>query len=292
MLSKNNLHGIGWMVFRCLIFSVLALCYGMATKSIHVFEVFFLATGLRLLMTLPWVVYSKGEILKTKNPRFFVFRAAITTVGHLLWVYALKVLPINEATALSYTAPLFTTLICITFLKEEADFKRMVALFVGFLGAMLIIRPDIYGISFGQGLVLGMAMLWATTDTIIKMMTSSESVGGQLFHNSLLMTCFSAPLAMMVFEMPSLETWGWLVLAAFLSMLNNMTIFISYAKADLAIVAPFNFTRLVFTALLAYFLLGQMLTVEEFFGSAVIVASTVYITTREAKKVKKKAILA
>jgi len=220
----------------------------------------------------------------TARYRGHFWRASFGIVAMELWFYSLTILPITLATALSFTTPIFSTIIAIMFLGEKAGIRRWGAIATGFIGMLIILRPGMDGIGPEAMFVIASSSMMAVAGVLVKTLTRTEPPETIVFYMALFMIPWSL--------LPALYHWQdfglhqlWLIfLISLFSTVAHLLLARAYVRAEMVMLMPFDFSRLVFTAILAYFLFGESLDFPTVCGSLVIVASTVYIAHREAKQ--------
>ncbi|MDC3172556.1 DMT family transporter, partial [Alphaproteobacteria bacterium] len=110
----------------------------------------------------------------TKQPKFQLYRILTNSVAMLCFFYGLTITSLSQVTALNLTVPIFTTFLAFLFLKEKLKIRRMIALFVGFLGTMIVLRPDL-SFNLGGFLILTSALIWSISLIFIKKLTETDS---------------------------------------------------------------------------------------------------------------------
>lgn len=169
--------------------------------------------------------------------------------------------PLTEATALSYTSPLFVAIGAVVFLQEKIDWKRGVALFIGFIGVLVILRPGMTGISTGSLLAIIVSIIWAFNNLVIKVQAHHENLAAQTFYNTLFTALLSLPMAFGSWHTPMPHHWFSLLILGLIFLINFFAIFQAYKWVDLVVLIPLDFSRLIFTLILAYFFFGEVITI-------------------------------
>jgi S-adenosylmethionine uptake transporter len=237
---------------------------------------------------IPWIIAKKATEIKMQRPKLFIIRSLLTTASLILWFYVLEIsVTVIDATAISYMTPLFTVLAGWLFVHEKMNSKLIAALLIGFIGALIILRPGFTRVSLAEILAIATAFIWALTDIVIKIQSRIESIISQTFFNTILMILFSAPLAYSVWVTPPLNEIYYVIIIGVLFLINNVTLTLSYRAADLIVVAPFSFTRLLFTSILAFIFFGETIDNYELIGSMVILCASVYIIYTQKKSLVK-----
>lgn len=264
-------------------FSAMNVGIGYISDQLHPALIVTLRCGLTLLLLLPVALRQQARLLRTTRLGSHFTRATVGAAGMITWTYCLAIMPVNQATALSYTAPLFTTLFAVLFLKEKADWTRWLGLGVGFLGAMIIIQPGQATFAWSSLLVMLATTGWAIAGMLVKSLSRTEPALRIVFYMNLFMFLWALPLGLYHWSMPSLAYWGLLVVIACCSIVMHFCMARAYSLVPVVKLMPFDFTRLIYTAMLTYALFGQTSGLHVWLGAAIIVGSAVSIARRDAK---------
>lgn len=268
---------------HCINFSIMSIMVRLCSEEgLPLFEIFFVSTFVAFFGMLMWAIYTKGTQLQIKTPWLYAIRILLGTAGMILWFYVLKIMPLTEATAISYIAPLFSAMAAILFLHERVDKYRTIALIFGFIGVIIIIRPGIEVVKIGALLAIVVSAIWAIIDIVTKMQTRSEKLSTQTFYITLFISLLSFPLAVPVWQAPTMQQWVSLMILGLIFLFNFFAIFQAYRYADLTLLLPFDFSRLLFTLLFAYLLFGEVMDIWSGVGAIVILSSAVIVTRQEA----------
>lgn len=271
-------------------FAAMSTFIRLATQELHPLEVVFFRNFLALLLMLPWLARRGLGGLKTKRLGLYGLRASINVVGMAAGFTALTLIPLAEATALSFTAPLFATIGAALLLGEVIRTRRIAALVVGFAGTMLVLRPGLEAVSLGALLALVNALSISITTLIVKMLTRSEEPEQIVTYMALLMSPLSLVPALFVWQTPSWAVLGWLVLLAGAGTLGHLLFTRAFALAEVSQIQPLEFIRLPMVAVIAYVLFAEVPTVWTWLGGSVIFVATAYITHREAQLARRAAL--
>jgi len=258
------------------------------SDQFHVFQIVFFHNMVAfVVMALFIFAGRRRHYLKTTKITLHLARALLGIISLTMYFYAFTVIPLTEARAIALTGPLVSALFAVIFLKEKAGWHRALALVIGFLGAMLILRPGSASFSYVSLMVIAAVVMWAVIELIIKVLSRTESTATQLFYLSGLMSLFALPGALFYWQMPaSLGEWSWLIAIGLIFLINIIAVFNAFKHADITVVMPFDFSGMVFTTIIAYIAFHEMIDLPTAIGSIIIVISSVYIARREAKKAK------
>jgi drug/metabolite transporter (DMT)-like permease len=198
------------------------------------------------------------------------------------WFTGVSYLQLNQSTALSFTSPLFATIFAVLVLHEVVRARRWTATIVGFIGAMVVVRPGFAEFRWEYAIILVSALLTGLTMTLMKQLTRTESPNAIVLYLTLYILPVSFLLALPGWIWPPAETWPIVVALGAFGMLGHQAMTRAFAAIDASAVTALDFVRLPFVAALAWPIFAETPDVWTWAGAAIIVASTVYITHREA----------
>lgn len=279
----GTLRGALWMVASCACFAALTAIVRHATSEVHPFEVAFLRNLFGLMFMLPWVWRVGRAALHTQRFRLHATRSLLTLATMLCWFTAVSLLPLAEVTALSFTAPLFATVGAALFLGERVRTRRWAATLVGFAGAMILLRPGAEAFTPAAGLALAASAIMAASILVIKSLSRTEPPAVVVVYTGILVTPMAAIPALFVWTNPPLELWPWLVATGLVATLGHLALVRALAAADATAVLPFDFSRLIFAALLGFVFFAERPDAWTWVGAAVIFAATIYTARRETR---------
>ena len=267
----------------CACFSSMTALIRHLSQELHPFEIVFFRNALGLAFLLPWLLRVGLGRLRTRRYGLHGLRVVIGLTAMLCWFTAVTLMPIAEATALSFTAPLFGTLGAALVLREKVQGRRWAAIAVGFAGAMIILRPGIEALTGPALLVLAASVSMACGVLVVKTLSRTDSATAIVFYMGLLMTPLSLVPALFVWQAPALAGWLGLVALGGLATLGHLMFVRALATADASAVLPFDFSRLIFVAFLGFVFFGEQPDVWTWIGAAVIFMATLSTARREAR---------
>lgn len=250
-------------------------------------EIAFFRNLFGLLFLLPWLIRHGTAGLRTRRPGMHLWRAGWNLAGMIAFFYAIALMPVADVVALNFTAPIFASVGAVLFLGEAMRMRRWSAVFAGFLGALVILRPGFQEIGTPATIALFAALSWALMNLIAKDLARTDPAPTIVILNLLLMTPASLLPALFVWTTPSV--WALLMMAAHgvLGTVNQICVVRAFKLADTTFVMPFDFTRLPFVAVLAFLLFGEIPDIWTWIGAAMIFGANVYLTRRESAPTRK-----
>lgn len=254
-----------------------------ALSGLDPLQVLFFRNFFCLVWMLPLFAWRGLSLVRTDQVRLYTMRVALSFVSMMAFFHALALLPIGEVTAISFLSPLFGTLFAILLLGEHVGTRRWAALAVGFLGAMIILRPVGSAFGWGQVAALFSAMALGVIGPLVKQLTTTDDADRIVFITNLIMTPLSLIPALFVWQWPPSELWPQLVLMGLFAVLGHMALVRGYAVSDASLVMTFKFTRLPFAVLVGYLAFGELIDGWIWLGAIIIFAAAAFVTRREAQ---------
>jgi drug/metabolite transporter (DMT)-like permease len=259
-----------------------------ASADIHTFEIVFFRNLFGLLVMLPFLARYGLGMLRAQSPGRLLLMSTFHVLGMVCYFLAIVYLPLAEVIALGFSKPLFATIGAALILHEVVRARRWSAVVLGLIGVLIVLQPGAQAVSRYAMLILLGALLGAATSLMIKRLTATERVATIVGYQALFATALALPLCLLQWRMP--DPMGWLLLVAIgaLGTLSWLTMTRAFALIDASAVAPFEFLRLPFAALVAYWWFAEVPSVGTWLGGGLIFATTIYIAQREAQAARRR----
>ena len=272
-----------WMVAASSAFAVMSVLVRHLTATFDPLQVVFFRNFFGLIAMLPWLAGHGLGALRTKRLGLHTLRATSSVVSMFCWFTALSLMPLAEATALSFTAPIFASLLAVLFLGEVMRLRRWSATAAGLLGTLIILRPGYSSVEPAALFAIASALIGATSPILVKVMARTESTGAIVTYMVLFATPLSFVPALFVWQTPTLAQIGFAALLGLAGTLGHLCLTRALGSADATVVVPFDYLRLPAVALIAYLAFAEVPSVWTWIGGAIIAASSLYMTLREAR---------
>ena len=239
-----------------------------------------------IVLILP--LLSRAGVMSLDRDRlgFHALRGLVHGGGVILWFLAMSRIPISEVTALGFTTPIFVTLGAAVFLSERLKPYRVAAVLIGFIGALLILRPGLRVIDIGALAQLGAAPLFACSYLMAKSATRHEASSMIVVLLSVFCTLTLALPALLVWRTPTLEELLLLGLTALLATSGHYCMTRALEAAEVSAVQPFTFLQLVWATILGLILFDETPDVWIWIGGAVIVGSATWMAQQEVRSIR------
>ena len=253
-----------------------------------VLEMIFLRSAVSLLLILPWAVHAGVMHLRTRRLGLHVFRNVVHYLGNVGWFIGVTLVPLADLSALQFTVPLFTIVLAAIVLREAVGAHRWGATFVGFIGALVIIRPGFVEIGAGTVAVVLSAMFYAASQVSTKALSRTDSPNLILFYMAVIFVPISAVPAAFDWTTPDFEDTVPILLLGVFGVLAHACIIRAFAAADASFVMPFDFLRLPIAALFGFVLYLERPDIWVWAGAVIIFGATYYISWHEGRSPRRR----
>lgn len=253
------------------------------SDDLHPFEIAFLRNVFGLVLLAPIIMRGNWAHLRPRNVKLIGIRGVLNAIAMMGFFTALSLAPLAEVTALSFSGPLFATVIAVVVLSERIRTRRVVAIAIGFAGALVILRPGFQQVTLGPILALGATVLWAACMVIIKILTRTDSSLTQTIYAGLMLAPITGIAAIFVWKTPTLTQTGWLFLIAALATVGQLSLVQSFKEADMTAVLPLDFTKLLWAVAIGWLAFAEEPDFWVILGGTIIFAAATYISIRESR---------
>ena len=275
------MRGIVLMCLSTVAFSIMHGLVRFVSEVLPPFQIAFFRNIFGLAFLLPLLMRSRFAVLRTRQIGLHALRGVINMAAMLMFFTALSISPIAKVTALGFTAPIFMAILAVIVLGERFRIYRWSAIFLGFVGMLIILRPGLVVIDTGALLVIGSAVLWAVAMLIIKIQSQTESSLTIVAYMGIFLGIFSIAPALWVWQPFELQTLGLMVLIGLLGSIAQMAISESLKETDPTALMPFDFLKLIWTAMIGAWFFAEIPDMFTWIGATVIFSSGLFIALRE-----------
>jgi drug/metabolite transporter (DMT)-like permease len=242
-----------------------------------------------LLFVLLLVARSGGlGSLKSRHPVLHGLRAAFALGATFTFFIGLQFMPLAEAFALTFTGPIFITVLSIPVLGETVGRRRWTAVLVGFVGVVIMLRPGSEALRVEALLPLTAALCYAFIMLLSRKLSRRESVGAVMFWTAVIGTLVSGAALPFDWLAPTPRDWALFILLGLLGSLTMWFMTLAYRHAPAAVVAPFDYTILLWGLIIGWLVWHELPDPEIWPGAAILIGCGLYITHRETRLARKK----
>jgi drug/metabolite transporter (DMT)-like permease len=219
--------------------------------------------------------------LKTGSLKLQLMRGAALLGSSLFFISGLRYLPIAEASATGFIAPLFVTALSIIFLSEKVGIRRWLATACGLLGVLIILRPGTSAFHVAAFFPIVSALAWASTLIMTRMMSGREHAVTTMTWSSIAGVAILSALVPFVWVTPSWHDIMLGILIGVASTAGQWIVVLAFRYADASVLAPFSYSQLLWVSILGFLVFGEVPSVWTVIGAVFIVGSGLYTAHRE-----------
>ncbi len=283
-LEKNDIQGILWVISACFFVALMIAIVRKTSQDLHVTQILMMRCFFSVLLLSPLIIKTNGKVFQTKKLKLHFLRSISGFVAMLSWFYVVTQIPLPEAVSITFIVPILTTLAAILILKEKVSKRLWISLLIGLVGVLIIIRPGFETVTIAHYISLVTAILWSISNILTKKLTKTDKPSTAVLYLALLIFIMSIPVAAPYLKAMNFNQLIWLFFLGLSANLAHFSLSTAYSKTELSILQPFDFTRLVFISVIAYFAFGELVDIYMIIGSIIIIISSVYLT--QGSKVK------
>jgi drug/metabolite transporter (DMT)-like permease len=281
--QHRPLAGIFWMIVTGLNFVAVTALVKHVGNDIPAAQSAFLRYVLGLVFLLPMIRPILRARLTRRQMKLFTLRGAAHTVAVILWFYAMTRIPIAEVTAMNYLNPVYVTIGAALFMGEELPPRRLAAVVMALIGALIILRPGLRELNSGHLAMIFTAIAFAIGYMITKRLSGEVSAAVIVGMLSITVTIGLAPFAFAVWVPVTGTQLLWLFGVACFATAGHYTMTLAFASAPLTVTQPVTFLQLIWAVTLGAVVFGEGVDGWVILGGVVIVASVSFISWREAR---------
>lgn len=286
-LSKNIL-GITWMLIAAISFSISNFFVKKAGFKLPSIEIVFFRCFFQMMFVLPFVIKLGGvNFLKTKKVKLYCFRLFFGLSNMIIFYYVLTKIPLANAVSISYSRPIFMIVLSYFLLNEKVGIYRIIPTILGFLGVLILIRPDANGFNPAALLAVLGAFCLTIAFIYIKKLSVTENPIAMLMWFSIFASVFSFPAALYVWITPDFNSFILIILLSFFGFIAQFAIIKAFFWGEASIVAAIDYSQIIFTAVLGMIFLHEIPDFYTYLGILIITGSSLFILFREKYLVDK-----
>ncbi|MFN3230692.1 MAG: DMT family transporter [Alphaproteobacteria bacterium] len=298
LIRSANLRGALWILLAAMISTGMIYFVRRAAETLPTTEIAFMRGVFGVIIILPFIARVGMAGFKSKQIHLQIARGLNASLILSLGFFTIANMPLAQLTSISFSRPLFVLILAALFLGERLKWFRSIATLIGFAGILIIVRP---GMDMDPVALLAVltAALIALNIVFVKKLTRTDRTETLIFYSTFLQALvlgavlLLAPLLLSALDLPTPAGLVWITpsweATAYLlgvSVCGTCMQFCSvraYRIAEASGVAPFDYSRLLFSAALGYFVFAEVPDGWTWVGAAVVIASTLYIVRREAQ---------
>jgi len=281
--QNDTRAGIFWMVMTMLMFVSMDTCAKYLVSHYPTLQAVWGRYFFQVVILFVALAPRIPTLLKTQSLKFQLIRSLFLLGATLCFFTGLGTIQVAEAGAIMFTAPLMLTAAAPFVLKEKVGIRRWMSVLVGFIGALIIIRPGQGALAEGAFWVLGAAACYACYQLSTRALSGQDPVLTTLFYSALLGAVIMSFVVPFHFVMFTPIGWGVMALAGLFGTLGHFCMIKAFTHAEASQVAPYSYTNLIWASIIGFVLFGTLPDIWTYVGAGIIIASGLYIIHREQK---------
>ena len=287
MTEQHPLKAIAFLTAAILLIALVDTICKIYTTDLHAVQLvwgYFVGINLTLLVYFA-VRRERPSALLSTNRRVLQFARPALLVASITSLFiGLTYLPIAEATAIGFTAPLFITALSVPILKEKVGFHRWAAVVVGLAGVLVIVRPGGGLWHWASLMPLIGAMFFAGFQLVTRVMAASERTHVTLFHTGVGGLLWTSLMVPFFWTPPTMMHWAVFIGTGVMGALAHLCMISAFNRAEASLLAPHNYTKLIWVSVLGYVVFGDVPSLNMWAGTLVIVLAGAYVLYRERRQ--------
>ncbi|MBT3536183.1 MAG: EamA family transporter [Rhodospirillaceae bacterium] len=278
-----SLQATFWITLSGFVFTIIIISVRKVTVDLPVLEAVFFRSLFGLAFMVPWLIrHGPHAALGTKRLGLFAIRGTIAFFVTFLYFTAAGLIPIADLTSITFTRPIFGAVAAIIVLGEIVGPRRWAAIAMGFIGMLIIVRPGFAELNLGAICILVAVLMQTGNTMVVKILTRTEHPDTIAIYHAIFMLPLALITAVFVWQTPTLEQIGWLLVIGAFGILNQRMVTRAFAVADASLVLALGYLRLPVAALMGFIIFQEVPVIWVWIGGTLICGAATYIARREA----------
>lgn len=283
-----NARGAVWIVIAGFFFTIMTALIKQIGDTIPVVQILMFRQITMTCTVLPVLISGYPAILKTNHLPLHLARVCMAVIAMVCGFTAFVHLPLAEATAISFAKSLFVTLLALIFLHEVAGPRRWFAVLLGFIGVLVMVKPDADGFNMYSLLAVAGAAAAATVMVIIRKVSQYDRPVTILSYQAIMVGIIMIVPTIYFWVTPTLEQWGIMFAIGLLSVVGQLCNIQGFKEGEASAVAPMDYSRLVFATIIGFVIFLELPDVTTLVGAALICATSFYTVRAEQRAARKR----
>lgn len=267
---SNIVKSAIWMGATLVSFSLIAVAVREVSNDIGIPEILFYRSSIGLFIIIIYLVITDLYVIKTKNFKLHLTRNIFHFLGQYAWIYGITMLTLSEVFALEFTVPIWTALIAVFFLNEKLTLTRILAIILGFIGIIIILKPSSCILNLASIVVISGAITYSISNVVTKEIIKNDSIISIIFY----MTLTQMILAFIIIEgepkLHSMTTFITLIIIGVVSILAHYCTSKALYYSDTVVVIPMGYLRLPIIMIVGFTLYDEIVDIVFMLGVCIM----------------------
>lgn len=270
----GNTRGIVWALLNAFGYSLSVVFIKGSGANLPVVQIIFFSVLGQMVYLAPVTMRDTAGILRGRRFGMHITRVLVLLATMLTGFAAVVYLPVANSTSITFAKPMFTTVLAVLILHEIVVWQRWTLTAIGFVGVLILARPDVEGFGWASGAAVASALLAALGSIITRHLAQTERPSTLILFQAVITVALLAPFVWWQWVTPSPWEWFALLVVAATGAGGGLVQILAVRAAQASVVAPIDYSRLVFSTVLGYFVFAEVPSLWTLLGIAIIVASS------------------
>lgn len=279
--TDRPFHGISLVIGSTVFLACSDAMAKYLAKSLPPVEVAWIRFVVFVVIMAPALLASRGDALRSVKPGIQVLRGLGLVSSSLFFIWGLRFLPIAEASATAFVAPIFVTALSILILAEKVGVRRWIATLVGLLGVLIVVRPGSGAFHMAALFPIVSAFGWACALVLTRQISGADRPVTTMAYSAVVGFAVLSLLVPFAWVAP---TWQQILIGVCIglsSTAGHWIVVLAYRHADASVLAPFTYTQLLWASALGFVMFAEVPDIWTVIGAGVIISSGLYTAHRE-----------
>jgi drug/metabolite transporter (DMT)-like permease len=281
--TPDSLKGIGLTLIAMALLPYLDVCAKfLGQQNLPILQVVWARVFFGMVLSMPFAFLADGKkAFVPKPPIFQIMRGIILMTATFFFFTGLKFMPIADAMAIFYIEPMIVVILSVLLLGESIDAPRIVAVIIGFIGTLLIIRPGFAEVNAGVLFPLGAGVCFALYVIVTRKLAGTANAVTTTFQTSAIGAIIMTAVMPFLWVQPTLQQWGLMVLMAGFGVGGHYLVTKAYDYAEASLLAPFAYTEILMSIFAGWLFFSDLPDRWTVLGIAILIVCALYISLRE-----------
>lgn len=271
MINSPQIRTALWMLGWFSSMLLMTVAGREATADVSVNMVMFFRSVIGMAILLPIALWNGLSVLKTEQLSRHVVRNSFHFGAQFSWFYALTLIPLAQLVSIEFTMQIWTAIIALFYLGDRLTRNKVIAIIIGFVGILVIVRPGFTQVQPGQLFALLSAVGFALSVVMTKQLLKKDNAFTTLFYMVGTQLVFVSLIAMLNWQLPSsLKTWPWLLAVGIAALTAHYSLARALQLSDASTITQIDFARVPLVAILGWWLYNEGVDIYLVIGAGLI----------------------